>query len=89
VSIEIPVQQPGGKGGRERIVPVLIQIATALASIEARLAALEARPPATHVRIREWKPDHRRLVDGGTQVRKQRRKAKALSTEIGIRRVGR
>lgn len=42
-----------------------------IAKLEARITALEHRP-ATRV---EWHPSHRRIKDGGRQVRQQRREA--------------
>lgn len=84
-AIELPVRKPG-QPGREKIVPVLLQIAAALDRLDARLAALEERP--ARVEVREWKPNHRRLVDGGTTVRRQRRNvAKMTPPAPTIRRV--
>lgn len=47
-----------------------------LRRIESKLDALLARiPPGSNVI--EWRPDNRRIEDGGVPVRAQRRRAKA------------
>lgn len=76
--IEIPLPTPTPTG-RERIMPTLIAIRDALLEIASELRTqrekldeLAARPPR-EVIIREWRPDHRRHVDGGRPVREQRK----------------
>lgn len=81
MTLELPVRKPG-QVGRERILPVLTAIAASLASIDKRLARLEARPPTRIEKIREWKPNHRRLVDGGTPIHRQRRNVKKIAPTI-------
>lgn len=53
--------------------PFRAELDQAIADIERltkRVEVLEARPPG---RIIEWRPNHRRHVDGGEPVRKQRK----------------
>lgn len=58
---------------RLQLTPQVAALATRLAELEERVAALEARPIAAQ--IVEWKPNHRRIVDGGIPVSRQRKAA--------------
>lgn len=57
---------------RPRFLDRMAVLERTVAALEERLLALESRPAGG---IIEWRPDHRRIVDGGTQVRAQRRAA--------------
>lgn len=59
----------------EQALAELALLRTEQASLRARVDALEARP----VGLVEWRPDHRRLKDGGTNVQRQRK-------AVGLRR---
>lgn len=69
MSIPIPVQT---RTGREKVLPTLVAMATEMAAMRAMLEEVLSRPP--QVVVREWKPDHRRLKDGGEHVRTQRKR---------------
>lgn len=68
--------RPGGRTERIALVEVRLEIAeaalgeavAALLALRDRVEALEARPPTAAVAI-----SHRRIADGGTQARAQRR----------------
>lgn len=55
----------------EEIDRLRSELAMLHGGIEAKLDELLSRPATTQVV--EWRPNHRRVVDGGTQVRRQRR----------------
>lgn len=52
-------------------------LSTRVEQLEARVVELESRPAVSEVRVVEWRPNHRRIADGGRPVRDQRR-------EVGI-----
>lgn len=54
---------------RERLEALELEVARLAAELE----RLRLAPPVEIVRIVQWKPDHTRLADGGTPVRRQRR----------------
>ena len=69
-----PRGKPGGNGEvaeRMRIHERLVATEERLHRIEAKIDELLSRPATTQVV--QWRPDHRRIADGGRQVRKQRR----------------
>lgn len=68
-SIPIPAQT---RTGREKVLPTLVAMAAEMAVMRAMLEEVLSRPP--QVVVREWKPDHRRLADGGEHVRTQRKR---------------
>jgi len=69
MSVVPPVRRGGG---REKVIPTLVGILEELRELRAMLERIEARPP--QVVVREWRPDHRRLADGGQLVRAQRKR---------------
>jgi len=69
----IPTPERHGPG-RERVIPTLVGILEELAVLRAMLERIEARPPQVVQVVREWRPDHRRLADGGQPVRVQRKR---------------
>lgn len=53
------------------IGPEMAELRALITALTARVATLEAAPSG--IRLVEWRPDHRRLTDGGQHVRPQRR----------------